>query len=181
MKDKTEDTSTASVATPPTGGPKFKGIKPKGDASMFDLPSDVFRRFSPGRNKFERWSKFLDLNDETQKELYDYAKKNGGKNKIILRDSGTGAMRMIRGSAVNEATKQAEKSKKKPINDQIFDLISHIGEEMKTSLGDRIVDVLHEFHDQLDELRSQYEKGDLDAKGIADAVFSIEPKLKQKL
>jgi len=94
-------TSTASVALPPTGGPKFKGIPPHGkNYSMFDLPSDVFRRFSPGRAKFERWSKFLDLNDEKQNELYLFAKKNPGKKKIILRDSETGAMMMIRPRAV---------------------------------------------------------------------------------
>lgn len=94
-------TSTASVALPPTGGPKFKGISPHGkNYSMFDLPSDVFRRFSPGRAKFERWSKFLDLNDEKQNELYLFAKKNPYKKKIILRDSDTGALMMIRPRAV---------------------------------------------------------------------------------
>jgi hypothetical protein len=100
MKDKTEDTSTASVATPPTGGSKFKGIKPNSGTSTFDLPSDVFRRFSPGRMKFERWSKFLDLKDEVQNELYQYAKENNGKNKIVLRCSETGALRIIRSRAV---------------------------------------------------------------------------------
>jgi hypothetical protein len=90
-------TSTGSVATPPTGGSKFKGIKPNGkDYSMFDLPTDVFRRFSPGRAKFERWSKYLDLNDEKQNELYQFASKNSSRKKIILRDSETGAMMMIR-------------------------------------------------------------------------------------
>ena len=94
-------TSTASVALPPTGGSKFKGIPPNGkNYSMFDLPSEVFRRFSPGRAKFERWSKFLDLNDEKQNELYLFAKKNPSKKKIILRDSETGALMMIRPRAV---------------------------------------------------------------------------------
>lgn len=67
--------------------------------------------------------------------------------------------------------------KQKPINDQIFELISHIGSEQKTDQGDRIIDVLHEFHDMLDELRSKYDAGKLSAKELATAVFSIEPKL----
>ena len=96
-------TSTGSVATPPTGGPKFKGIKPSGSKqSIFDLPSDVFRRFMPGRSKVERWSKFLDLNDEKQNELYQFAKNRDGKTKIVLRDAETGAMKMIRARPLSE-------------------------------------------------------------------------------
>ena len=72
----------------------------------------------------------------------------------------------------------SESSRKdKPINDQIFDLIANMGPDLKTSKGDRIIDVLHEFHDQLDELRSKYEAGKLSEKELAKAVFSVEPKL----
>ena len=96
-------TSTASVATPPTGGAKFKGIKPRGaKQSIFDLPSEVFRRFLPGRVKFERWSKFLDLKDEKQNELYLFAKNRDGNTKIVLRDAETGAMKMIRARPLSE-------------------------------------------------------------------------------
>lgn len=62
---------------------------------MFDVPSDVFRRFETGRNKFERWSKYLDPNDESQQEIATYAKKNP-KNTIVLRDSTNGVLRQIR-------------------------------------------------------------------------------------
>ena len=61
----------------------------------FDVPTDVFRRFQKGRNKFERWSKFLNLEDSNQKAIYDYAKRNRGAT-IVLRDSETGALRAIR-------------------------------------------------------------------------------------
>jgi len=67
----------------------------------FTVPSDIFRRFDTGRNKFERWSKYLNLEDENQRSIYSYAKKNR-KSVIILRDETTGAMRSIRRKANNE-------------------------------------------------------------------------------
>lgn len=67
----------------------------------FNVPSEIFRRFDTGRNKFERWSKYLDLQDENQKSLYAYAKKNRN-SVIILRDETTGALRSIRRRATNE-------------------------------------------------------------------------------
>mgnify|MGYP001156126950 CR=1 FL=1 len=68
---------------------------------MFDVPGDVFRKFETGRNKFERWSKYLDLTQEEQKAIYDYAQKKP-KNTIVLRDSTTGAMRAIRRKSANK-------------------------------------------------------------------------------
>jgi hypothetical protein len=61
----------------------------------FTVPSETFNKFSTGRNKFERWSKYLDLADSNQKAIHDYARKQPN-NTIILKDSTTGAMRSIR-------------------------------------------------------------------------------------
>ena len=79
------------------------GIKKKTKYKDFNVPSDIFRRFDTGRNKFERWSKYLNLEDENQRAIYSYAKKNR-KSVIILRDETTGAMRCIRLKANNEKT-----------------------------------------------------------------------------
>lgn len=92
-----EDTTTANVAMPPSDYPKTGATW-----RLFSVKPDVFRRFETGRNKFERWSKYLDLTDETHKEIFDYAKKNKGKKTIVLQCSETGAMRSIRKRAVNE-------------------------------------------------------------------------------
>jgi hypothetical protein len=73
-------------------------FKKKGKA--FDVSSEVFRRFQTGRNKFERWSKFLNLEDSNQKAIYDYAIRNRDAT-VILRDSETGAMRAIRPRSSN--------------------------------------------------------------------------------
>ena len=67
---------------------------------MFDVPPEVFRRFEAGRNKFERWSKYLDTNDKDQSDILAYAKKQP-KNTIVLRDSSNGALRQIRRRAAN--------------------------------------------------------------------------------
>lgn len=71
----------------------------------------------------------------------------------------------------------SESSKSKPINDQIFDLIANVGPDLMTRKNDRVVDVLHEMHDYLDELRSKYEAGKLSEKELTKAIFSVEPKL----
>ena len=94
-----EDTFAASAGVGTVGsgydGPLFKK---KGKA--FDVPSEIFRRFEKGRNKFERWSKYLNLEDTNQKAIYDYALRNRDAS-IILRDETTGAMRAIRPRSSN--------------------------------------------------------------------------------
>ena len=85
----------SSVALPDT---KLSINKRK--RKQFDVPTEVFRRFQTGRNKFERWAKFLNLEDSNQKSIYDYAIRNRDAT-IILRDNETGAMRSIRPRSSN--------------------------------------------------------------------------------
>lgn len=87
-------TGSVAIADRPFGARKKK-------YKDFDVPSEVFRRFSTGRNKFERWSKYLNLQDEKQFEIYKYATRNRGAT-IVLRDEETGALRAIRRKASNE-------------------------------------------------------------------------------
>jgi len=106
MKRKNEDMSTSSgVSLPPTGNAPHDnsdtGIMRRKDWKMFDVKADTFRKFETGRNRFERWSKYLNLQDESEKAIYDYAVKNS-KHTIVLRNGDTGAMRSIRRRALNE-------------------------------------------------------------------------------
>jgi hypothetical protein len=80
-------------------GKKKKKVKEQ-KYKMFEVPAEVFRKFDTGRNKFERWSKYLDLADDNQKSIYDYATRNT-KAVVVLRDSTTGAMRAIRRRSAN--------------------------------------------------------------------------------
>jgi len=88
-------TTTASVQNfDPVLGSKRK-------YKEFDVDEAVFNKFQKGRVRFERWSRFLDMNDEVQRGIYEYAKKNRS-GVIILRNSANGALRAIRRRASNE-------------------------------------------------------------------------------
>ena len=84
-----EDTSVASVDMNTTGKPK------KRKTETFSVSDDCFHRFKNGKTKFERWSKYLDLTDGTQKKIYDWAKRHHNGT-IILKNSQTGQVRGIR-------------------------------------------------------------------------------------
>lgn len=88
-----------AIKDTPLFGKKKKKVKEQ-KYKMFEVPAEVFRKFDTGRNKFERWSKYLDLADENQKSIYDYATRNT-QSVVVLRDSTTGAMRAIRRRSAN--------------------------------------------------------------------------------
>ena len=82
--------STASaVDMNTTGKPKKKKCE------TFSVSDDCFHKFRHGKTKFERWSRYLDLTDESQKKIYDWAKRHHNGT-IILKNSTTGAIRGIR-------------------------------------------------------------------------------------
>ena len=87
-------TGSVAIADRPLGARKKK-------YKDFDVSSEVLRRFGTGRNKFERWSKYLNLQDEKQFEIYKYATRNRDAT-IVLRDEETGALKAIRRKASNE-------------------------------------------------------------------------------
>ena len=71
----------------------------------------------------------------------------------------------------------SESPKKKSINDHLFDLIEDLDPDLVTKKRDKIIDVIHELHDTIDELSVAYKNGKLSGKELAAAVFSTEPKL----
>lgn len=80
----------------PTGKPK----KQKETYKEFSVDNETFNKFSTGRNKFERWNKFLNLEDEGHKAIYNYAKTNK-EAVIVLKNSETGALRALRRRSSN--------------------------------------------------------------------------------
>jgi len=96
MKQEKEQMTTSAVALDPVKPMKAKKRKYRD----FDVPTEVFQRFQTGRNKFERWAKYLDLTDDNQKKIYDYARKNRG-SVLVLRDATNGALRSIRQRSSN--------------------------------------------------------------------------------
>ena len=85
-----ENMSTASVDMNTTGKPKKKR-----KCETFSVSDDCFHKFKNGKTKFERWSRYLDLTDDTQKKIYDWARKHHNGS-IILKNSVTGQIRGIR-------------------------------------------------------------------------------------
>ena len=89
-----EDTSVVSVDMNTTGTPL--GKKPlKRKKQVFNVSDECFHKFRHGKTKFERWSKYLDLEDASQKQVYDWAKRHHNGT-IILQNSVTGQVRGIR-------------------------------------------------------------------------------------
>jgi len=125
-----EDMSTASdIDMNPTGKKKKRKYE------TFDVSDEVFHKFSKGKTKFERWSRYLDMTDESQKRIYDWAKRNHN-GAIILRNSTTGVVRGIRynrtggGSwgAIRRLKEQVLRSNKKftVINEDVLDTLRTI-------------------------------------------------------
>lgn len=103
MKIKEEQPAMSSDAVATNATPFFNTLDTNHQGKtwkMFNVKPDVFRRFQTGRQRFERWSKFLDFSDEVQNEIYDYVKKYN-KNTVILRCEETGALRAIRRKSSN--------------------------------------------------------------------------------
>ena len=53
--------------------------------ASFVVNDDIFRRFQKGKKKFSKWSDYLNMENEGEKLIYHYAKKNP-KGIIVLRN-----------------------------------------------------------------------------------------------
>lgn len=92
-----DTTTTAAVAI----ADRPLGAKKKKKEQEFVISDETFNRFNTGRTKFERWSKYLNLQDEVEKTIYDFYRKHRDAT-IYLRNEKTGALRAIRPRASNE-------------------------------------------------------------------------------
>ena len=90
--------SGGGIAFPIDMGPTQSHIfkkKKKRKYEVFKVSDDVFAKFRNGKTKFERWSKYLDLEDSSQKKIYDYAKRHHN-GVIVLQNATTGVVRGLR-------------------------------------------------------------------------------------
>ena len=94
-KDEEMMSTGSDIDMNPTGRPRKKKIKEARKYETFKVTDDCFNKFRNGKTKFERWSKYLDLGDESQKRIYDWARRNH-KGVIVLQNATTGAVRGIR-------------------------------------------------------------------------------------
>ena len=54
-------------------------------SQTFDVPIEVFNNFAKGKKKWKKWSDYLNLQDDAERSIYDYAKKNP-RGIIILKN-----------------------------------------------------------------------------------------------
>jgi hypothetical protein len=107
-QEKTEDVSVGSgaVATPsfPIGMKRkdVDGKKPtpssdvytRNKFKIFEISNKTFVKFKAGQTSFEEWCSYLNMNDPSDKNIYEYAKTH--KNtKIILKNDLNGALKSI--------------------------------------------------------------------------------------
>lgn len=83
--------TTSDVVMPPKPLKTDQGNK----YQRFKVPTEVFTRFDRGRKKHQRWKTFLDLTDEKQCAICQFAKKYRDAL-IVIEDESSGAMRAIR-------------------------------------------------------------------------------------
>lgn len=70
---------------------------------IFKVPNPVFRKFAMGRNKYERWQKYLETDSVEQMKIKSYCQKNP-KSVVLIQCEETGAMRAIRSRVYNSLT-----------------------------------------------------------------------------
>jgi hypothetical protein len=69
------------------------------DWALFTVKSETFSKFETGRNRYERWSKYLSDEIEEEKAVKEYAKKNP-THTVVLQNADNGALRSIRRRAI---------------------------------------------------------------------------------
>lgn len=60
-------------------------VKKKRAKGTFNVSSATFNKFKNGKSKFRRWGEYLNLEDDVEKEIYHYAKKNP-RGILVLQD-----------------------------------------------------------------------------------------------
>jgi hypothetical protein len=75
---------------------------PSGDRyRKFKIPSPLFNKINSGRNKYQRWDKYLDLTDENQMNIANFCKKYKNAT-VIIEDEATGCTRALKPNSMGE-------------------------------------------------------------------------------
>ena len=86
-------------------------FRKKRKMQSFAVNDDIFRRFKSGKSKYRKWSEYLNLEDEGEQAIYNWARKNP-KGIIVLKNGKEiKAIRFNRNgggswSKINRTTKQ---------------------------------------------------------------------------
>jgi len=86
--------ANATGAAVSTDAPAIKPKKAKRKFASFDVDDDTFSKFQNGKAKFRKWSSYLNLEDDSHKEIHSYARKNP-RGILVIKDS-KGNMKGVR-------------------------------------------------------------------------------------
>lgn len=86
--------ANATGAAVSTDVPAIRSKKVKRKFASFDVDDDTFSKFQKGKAKFRKWSSYLNLENDSHKEIHSYAKKNP-RGILVIKDS-KGNMKGIR-------------------------------------------------------------------------------------
>jgi hypothetical protein len=90
----------------------------------FQVDDDTFGKFSKGKAKYRRWNQYLNLEDNSHKEIYDFAKKNP-TGIIVLKDS-KGTLKGIRYSRKGSGNWANIKRKPKQLAESFYTIYDEI-------------------------------------------------------
>lgn len=93
--------AVGSGAAVSTDYPAIRKTKTGRKFGVFDVEDHIFRRFAKGKKKFDKWSNYLNTEDESESKIYHFARKNP-KAVIVLRNGeSTKAIRFNRNGGGN--------------------------------------------------------------------------------
>lgn len=89
----------------------------------FSVDDDTFGKFKNGKQKYRKWADYLNLEDESQRQIYDFAKRNPS-GIIVLKDS-RGTLKGIRYSRKGQGNwaNIKRRSLSESIDDTIIELV----------------------------------------------------------
>lgn len=90
----------------------------------FEVDDDTFNKFAKGKAKYRRWNQYLNLEDTSHKQIYDFAKKNP-HGIIVLKDS-KGTLKGIRYSRKGSGNWANIKRKPKQIAESVHAIYDEI-------------------------------------------------------
>jgi hypothetical protein len=80
-----EDIANVTGPNVSTDQPVIRPRRAPRKFASFVVNDDVYKRFANGKAKFRKWSDYLNLEDEGQQQIYNFAKKNP-RGVIILKN-----------------------------------------------------------------------------------------------
>jgi hypothetical protein len=94
-----EDVPANAVGSGSAVSTDYPAIRPGKNGrkyGVFDVDDNIFRRFAKGKKKFDKWSNYINTEDEHQSKIYQFARKNPRGIIVLKNGDKTKAIRFNR-------------------------------------------------------------------------------------